>query len=537
MDLRASQAVSSSAVFPKAASLRSPDQTPDQNSSSDTKTELRQRDDSLEQMRLAAAAGHIGTWEWDPASGLQSLSSELLQIFGLAAADQENPRIWAARVWPADWQKVQSLMQQGSETGEMEFEYRYLHPDHGVLWLYCKGKRFQETARMFGIIQDVTARKAAEEASQRLAAIVESADDAIISKDLTGTITSWNPAAERMFGFNAEEMIGRPITTIIPPELRDDENRILATIARGESIEHLETVRVKKNGDPIEVSLTVSPVKDESGRIVGAAKIARDITERKRTEQTLLMTERLAAVGRLAATVAHEINNPLEAVTNLVYLAKTANSLEQARHYLESAEEQLASVSHLTRQTLGFYRETSGGREIRPSEIIGPLLSVFSSRARNKGIQFSEEIEDDSAIFAVPGEIRQVVANLLSNSIDAVQGSGKVRVRVSAGRNWHKNDESGIRITVADTGSGIPPATRRRIFEPFYTTKRDVGTGLGLWVCKSVVDHHKGTIRVRSSAAPGKSWTAVSVYFPFDSRTKAGDRSDEESEPPLRMAS
>jgi PAS domain S-box-containing protein len=428
-------------------------------------------------------------------------------------------------------------MQQGDETGRMEFEYRYLHPDLGVRWLFCKGRRFPDDRRMFGIVQDVTSRKAAEEASQRLAAIVESSDDAIISKDLNGVITSWNAAAERMFGFTADEMVGRPITTIIPPELRDDEARILAAIARGESIEHHETVRVKKSGDPIEVSLTVSPVKDESGRIVGGAKIARDITERKRTEQTLLFSERLAAVGRLAATVAHEINNPLEAVVNLVYLAKTAASLGQARGYLKAADEQLACVSHLTRQTLGFYRETTGARAVRPSEIISSLLTVFGSRARNKGIQFSEEIRDDSAIVAVPGEIRQVVANLLSNSIDAIHGSGRILVRVDSGRNWHNDIQTGIQITVADTGIGIPLAARKRIFEPFYTTKRDVGTGLGLWVCKTVVDHHKGTMRVRSSAAPGKSGTVVSVFFPFDSEVPAANRAEKASEPPLRMAS
>lgn len=494
-------------------------------------------DDNAEQLRLAAAAGQIGTWEWNPVSGAQTLSSELLRIFGLEAGDPEISRKWAARVWPDDWPKVQLLMQQGGETGRVEFEYRYAHPDLGMRWLYCKGSRFQDKSRMFGIVQDVSSRKAAEEASQRLAAIVESSDDAIISKDLHGVITSWNSGAEKMFGFSSGEMIGRPITTIIPPELRDDETKILATIARGDNIQHFETVRVKKSGDPIEVSLTVSPVKDESGRIVGAAKIARDITERKKTEQTLLITERLAAVGRLAATVAHEINNPLEAVINLVYLAKTAGSQGQAQGYLDTAEEQLACVSHLTRQTLGFYRETSGASAVRPSEIIGSLLTVFSSRARNKGVQFSQEIEDDSAIFAVPGEIRQVVANLLSNSIDAVQGTGRVRIRVSTSRNWHKDRESGIRITVADTGAGIPPDARRRIFEPFYTTKRDVGTGLGLWVCKSVVDHHKGSIRVRSSAAPGKSGTAVSVFFPFDSQAQAANWADNASEPPLRMAS
>jgi PAS domain S-box-containing protein len=366
---------------------------------------------------------------------------------------------------------------------------------------------------MFGIVQDITARKAAEEASQRLVAIVESSDDAIISKDLHGIVTSLNPGAERIFGFTAREMIGRPITTIIPPELRDDETRILATVARGERIEHFETTRVKKNGDLVEVSLTVSPVKDEAGQIVGAAKIARDITQRRKAERTLLTSERLAAVGRLAATVAHEINNPLEAVTNLVYLAKTSSNAPDVVGFLTTAEEQLACVSHLTRKTLGFYRETSGARMVRPGEIVNSVISVFAARARNRSIELISEMRGDLEIFAVPGEIRQVVANLVINSIDAIQGPGRIKVRVSAAVRAGE-EEPGVRITVADTGSGIPASIFARVFEPFFTAKRDVGTGLGLWVCKTIVETHKGTIRGRSSTRPGKSWTVFSVFLP-----------------------
>ncbi|MFZ1938950.1 MAG: ATP-binding protein, partial [Terracidiphilus sp.] len=277
-----------------------------------------------------------------------------------------------------------------------------------------------------------------------------------------------------------------------------------------------ETVRVKKNGETVDVSLTVSPVKDEAGRIVGAAKIARDITDRKRAARILLMTERLAAVGRLAATVAHEINNPLEAVTNLVYLAKTASSQATVVNFLSAAEEQLASVSHLTRQTLGFYRETGGMRRIDLNEIVSSLLTVFAAKATNKGIQLDREVKTDLAICAIPGEIRQLVANLVSNSIDAIHGAGRIRIRVNSARHWANRRESGIRITVSDTGIGISSEARPRVFEPFFTTKRDVGTGLGLWVCKSIVDNHHGDVQIRSSATPGESWTVVSIFLPLN---------------------
>jgi len=355
-------------------------------------------------------------------------------------------------------------------------------------------------------------------ASQHLAAIVESSDDAIVSKDLNGIVTSWNSGAEKMFGYTSREMIGRPILTIIPPELQDDENRILATIARGDRIEHFETERVGKNGRRIEVSLTISPVKDDEGRIIGAAKIARDITQAKRAERALRTSERLASVGRLAATVAHEINNPLEAITNLVYLAKNSDSQGSALEYLTKAEEELERISHITRQTLGFYRETKGATRIRIGTLVTSLLSVFSSRIRSKQLEVRTEIKQDPEVHVIPGEIRQVIANLFGNSIDAVETGGRIRVRVSALAAWGSQPRPGVRVTIADNGLGIPNDIRPMLFEPFFTTKKDVGTGLGLWVCKSIIRKHGGSIRFRSSTTPGRSGTAFSVFFPATSK-------------------
>jgi len=367
------------------------------------------------------------------------------------------------------------------------------------------------------VTDKVLARKKLEEtlaASQRLAAIVDSSDDAIVSKDLNGIVTSWNAGAERIFGYTAQEMIGRSIRTVIPPELQEDEDRILATIGRGERIDHFETVRLTRSGQRIDVSLTISPVKDESGRIVGAAKIARDITERKQAERALRTSERLASVGRLAATVAHEINNPLEAVTNLVYLAKDCAVRDDVREFLAHAEEEIGRISHLTKQTLGFYRDTTTPSSVRVGALLSSLITVFAPRSRNKGVEICPEILDDREIRAIPGEVRQLLANLLTNSIDAVKNGGRIRVRIFGCNSRNGQQASGVRITVADSGSGIPTAVRERVFEPFFTTKKDVGTGLGLWVCKSIVDKHHGTIRMKSSTVPGKSGTVVSVFLP-----------------------
>jgi PAS domain S-box-containing protein len=355
-------------------------------------------------------------------------------------------------------------------------------------------------------------KQEAEEARRRLATIVESSADAIISKDLNGFITSWNHAAETTFGYSASEIIGKSVTTIIPPELHHDEQRILETIARGERINHFETIRVKKNSERLYVSLTISPLQDETGRVMGAAKILRDITRQKTTERALHQSETLASVGRLASTMAHEINNPLEAVTNLVYLAQKTTAQDDVRDYLQIADQELHRIAYVTRQTLGFFGETTATCGVKLGELLDTAISL-AARTRNKGIVVCREVKQDPEICAVPGEIRQLMAHLLSNCFDAVDASGHVRVRLSAGKNWSTSSR-GVRLVVADSGCGIPASVRLSLFEPFVTTKTDVGTGLGLWTCKRIVDKHSGSIRVKSSTVPGKSGTVFSIFLP-----------------------
>ncbi|HEX5433006.1 MAG TPA: PAS domain S-box protein, partial [Candidatus Angelobacter sp.] len=362
---------------------------------------------------------------------------------------------------------------------------------------------------------NINEQKQAEMARLRLAAIVESSDDAIVSKDLNGIVTSWNRAAERMFGFKAEEIVGRPITLIIPPELQDDEPLILAKIRSGEKIEHFETVRITKNGERVNVSLTISPVKDDHGKVIGAAKIARNITERKKTERALILTEKLASVGRLAASVAHEINNPLEAVTNLIYLAKRdAFDGTKVAERLDAASQELDRVAHITRQTLGFYRDNSAPGKLDLRRVVDELVSLYGRRLQTRAIRVVKEYGESGEITGLEGEIRQVLSNLIANSIDAMPAGGTLTLRVAASQEWSKSSLPGVRITVADTGTGISREQRNHLFEPFYTTKKDVGTGLGLWITHGIVKKHGGMISVRSRVGLGRSGTVFSLFLP-----------------------
>ena len=184
------------------------------------------------------------------------------------------------------------------------------------------------------------------------------------------------------------------------------------------------------------------------------------------------------------------------------------------RDLLVSAEEELARISHLTKQSLGFYRETKEAAPIRIGPILDQLTSVLATRIRNKVVDLRSEVRDDPEIYAVADEIRHLITNLLSNSIDAVTRGGRIRVRISPAKEWNENGRSGVRLTVADSGSGIPQAVQSELFEPFFTTKKNVGTGLGLWLCKGIVERHHGSIRVKSSIVPRNSWTVFLVFLP-----------------------
>lgn len=347
-----------------------------------------------------------------------------------------------------------------------------------------------------------------------LAAIIDSSEDAIISKDLTGIVTSWNKAAHRMYGFTAEEMVGESILRVIPEELHGEEDEILRKLRAGQRLEHFETSRVTKSGQRIEVSLTISPIKDSSGRVIGSSKIARDITARKQMERSLIQSEKLAAAGRMAATIAHEINNPLEAVLNLIYLARIDCARDSEAHdYLETAEKELERVSHIAQQTLGFYRDNGIPTGIVVDELLKNVLAVYRSKLTSKDIAVNYKLEARRPLTASRGELLQVFSNVLANAIDALEPGGLLSVETAEVMDA---GPGGIKIVIRDRGCGIESEHLSRIFEPFFTTKEQHGTGIGLWVAKQLVEKHKGRIGITSSTEAGNSGTAVCIFLPFD---------------------
>jgi PAS domain S-box-containing protein len=367
------------------------------------------------------------------------------------------------------------------------------------------------------IARDVSLRQEDQESRFQLAAIVDSADDAIVSKDLHGIVQTWNEGARRTFGYTAEEMIGQSILRLIPEDMYPEEDEILSKIRRGERTEHYETVRRRKDGERIQVSVTISPIRDETGRVIGASKIARDISDRKRMERLLIDAEKLAANGRMAASIAHEINNPLESLMNLIYLARQ-NTEESTKtyEYLATAEEELERVSQIARQTLGYYRDTGRPTSLCLHKLVQNVLTVYQSKLISSNIAVDANFDDTREIVVRKGEMLQVFSNVIANAIDAMDRGGTLTIRTAIAK---RGQSEGVEVTICDTGSGIDAAHLERVFEPFFTTKREIGTGVGLWVARQLIGKRGGEISMTSSVEPGASGTQVSIFLPFELQT------------------
>ncbi|MGA2978080.1 MAG: ATP-binding protein [Terriglobales bacterium] len=359
--------------------------------------------------------------------------------------------------------------------------------------------------------QKTLAESRAERTTREMAAIVEYSCDAIFGTHPDGTIASWNRAAERLYGYTAEEAVGLPVALLAPPERRDEVERNQAILNSGGHVASYRTERIRKDGTRWPVLLSVSPLLNTRGEIVGASAIARDISAEKQSEEAIRRSEKLATAGRLAASIAHEINNPLEAVVNLLYLARHDPS--HAGEYLTLAEQEVGRVARLAQQTLGFVRDASSPDSMDPAAIMDEILQLYSRKLEGRQIRVSRRYRGRCQINGHSGELRQLLANLLVNAVDAMADGGSLQVRVAPGYDW-SDGRDGIRITVADNGSGIPRDHLQQIFEPFYTTKKDTGTGLGLWVSRGIVQKHGGRIRVRSRADGRTTGTVFSIFLP-----------------------
>lgn len=323
-----------------------------------------------------------------------------------------------------------------------------------------------------------------------------------------------NPGFELMTGYSLEEVQDRNCRFL----QGDDHDQPGLKLVRDALANQRETVALlrnyRKDGTPFWNELYLSPIRTRGGEVTHFVGIQMDVTERVEFEAALRSSEKLAAVGRLASTIAHEINNPLEAVMNLVYLARTSEESSEIRHYLALADQELRRVKLITSQSLRFYKQSSRPQAIAPADLLSSVLDMYGSRLTNVGVRLQRRDRSETQIVCLESEIRQVLSNLLSNAVDAMRGTGgELLVRSRAATHW-VSGVPGVVFTVADTGGGMDAETRARIYEAFFTTKEGAGTGLGLWITRGIVDRHRGSLQVRSRQGAEHSGTVFRLFLP-----------------------
>jgi PAS domain S-box-containing protein len=391
------------------------------------------------------------------------------------------------------------------------------------------GALAQETAQALERSRLYEAERAARERAEAeheqralLAQIVESAEDGIVSTTLDGTVTSWNAGATRIFGYSADEMIGRPLDRIVPENRRAETHELRRKIARGEPVKAHETERVARGGRRVDVSLTIWPLRDSQGRIVGESRIDRDITARRQLEEQLLQAQKMESIGRLAGGVAHDFNNILTAITGYSeLLISDLPDGSPAQEYVEAIRGAAERAASLTQQLLAFSRrQVLQPQVLDPNDVVGRMEPLIR-RLIGEHIELEASLRATGSIRADPSQLEQVVLNLAVNARDAMPGGGRLSVvsedaefdDVYAAEHFEVVPGRYVLLAVTDSGIGMDAPTRARVFEPFFTTKEHgKGTGLGLATIYGIVRQSGGHIWLYSEPGHG---TTFKIYFPL----------------------
>jgi PAS domain S-box-containing protein len=437
-------------------------------------------------------------------------NQKFVEVFGYSIEDLQQ-RTFLNLTHPSDLSAAQDSLRRlvSQESTDLVLEKRCIRKDGATIWSLSTITLVKDPAghpqHLIGIVEDITERKLAEEAQSRLVAVITSSDDAIISMNLDGVLLSWNGGAERMYGYTANEMIGRTTRALIPLDRLDEEPTILGRIRRGERIEHYETIRKRKDGEALNVSIAVSPIEDSRGKIIGASKITRDITQSKRIESELRETDRRK--DEFLATLAHELRNPLAPIRQAARISESDAATEAQKRWSHSViSRQVQHMSLLLDDLLDISRITRGTLDLRLEDTeLADILEAAVETARPiidaKKHTFTIEAPDESVQFmADPLRLAQILSNLLTNAAKYTDPEGQIQLRVVC-------DQEDIGFVVKDSGIGIPADALKNIFEMFSQLKSaqdrsEGGLGIGLSLTKGLVDLHGGDIEARS-AGPG----------------------------------
>jgi PAS domain S-box-containing protein len=475
--------------------------------------------------RRAQQAAKLGAWYWDMETHHISWSTQVPSLIG--AVPESNFEGWIAatdeRDRPEVLREVERAMREG---GHFRIESRVNASADRQIWLMTEGDIvLDEEGRPdygVGISMDTTAQHEAEislaKAEQRFRLALASSQLGFWYCDLPFDKLRWDATVKEHFWLGPEAEV--TIDTFFARIHADDRERTRAAIQRSID-EHgtydIDYRTVSDSGDVKWIRAVGRTFYGFDGSPLSFDGVTMDVTGRRVAEDALRNSEKLAATGRLAATIAHEINNPLEAVTNFIYLAKSHESLDgEVREYLQLADQELSRVTHIAQQTLGFYRDSSAPRSIDICDTLRDVLSIYQRKLQYKDLQLEMQVEGVLRVTGLAGEIRQIFSNIVANAIDASPEGSRIRVRA---RGAGLAGARGVSVCICDEGPGIQREDICKIYQPFFTTKKEVGTGLGLWVTRSIVENHSGSIRVRSRTTP-PSGTVFRVFLPEKATTR-----------------
>jgi PAS domain S-box-containing protein len=371
---------------------------------------------------------------------------------------------------------------------------------------------------------EVLNRRAEEifQSEQQLRTTLASIGDGVVTCDAEGKVQMMNPVAQELTGWSQAEAQGRPLEEvfrIFHETTREIVENPVAKVKRLNSIVGVgnHTILVRKDGTDLNIADSGAPIRNQMGGTSGFVLVFRDITKERRTQEALLANEKLAVAGRLAATIAHEIHNPLDSVSNLLYLMRRGVSEEESMQFMDMAEQELARVTQISRAMLGLYRESKAPVTVDLKEILQEILLLMERRFSDLGVSVHADLPSVIAVDAFPAELRQVFNNLITNAAEAASPGGVVRVSISpqaagTGENGQKL-LAGATVTITDNGPGVPEEVRPQLFQPFFTTKGEHGTGLGLWISRGIINKHGGSIELVSNTENGAHGTVVSVFL------------------------
>ncbi|MFZ0516006.1 MAG: PAS domain S-box protein [Acidobacteriaceae bacterium] len=405
-------------------------------------------------------------------------------------------------------------------------DFLYQRGDGTIAWIsVAAAPIFDDIGKVSGAvmaISDIDHQKRTDSnlhrSDERFRRLIEHSTVGMIIGDFDGEITYANPAILNQLGYTPEEVAAGALqwSELTPAEfVAADERAIEQLRATGTAASYQKSLRAKDGRLlPFLVGATMIPSARSGDAASEIAVFATDLSTQKQAESALIQSEKLAAVGRLAASISHEINNPLEAITNLLYLARRSSNIPaEVASFLDTADQELQRVTQISIQTLRFHRQSTKPRLITSEELLGPTLALYHGRISNSNIRLELQHRGAGPITCYEGDIRQVLNNLIGNAIDAMRSGGRLIVRTTKAR-LRRRGIPAIRITIADTGHGIPPAVMRRMYEPFYTTKGMNGTGLGLWISRGIIEKHRGQIQARSRLRTGCGGTVFSLLLP-----------------------